>query len=43
MRALWAAAAGQSHLPFVLMGIVVATAAIVAAAAIFERRLLLKP
>ena len=43
MRALWAAAAGQSHLPFVVVGIAVAAITIVAAAAIFERRLLLKP
>jgi fluoroquinolone transport system permease protein len=43
MRALWAAAAGQSHLPFVVTGFAVAAITIAAAAAIFERRLLLKP
>jgi len=43
MRALWAAAAGDSHLPFVGVGIVVAAITIAVAAAIFERRLLLKP
>lgn len=43
MRALWAAARGESHVPFVLSGIVVAAIAIIAAAAMFERRVLEKP
>jgi hypothetical protein len=43
MRALWAAAAGQSHVPFVLAGIVVAAVTMLAAAALFERRLLSRP
>jgi hypothetical protein len=43
MRGLWAAAAGESHLPFVAAGVVVAAIAVFAAAAVFDRRLLTKP
>jgi hypothetical protein len=43
MRALWSAAAGEGHLPVLVIGSVVAAITIVAAAAIFERRLLSAP